>query len=133
MRAASTRREHLCSAQEVAEHHNSLLEQYGGTQLILRIDRIEPSKNIVRGFQAYDELLELHPENRKVATLMQIAARVLPFYYMVGFPVEVLTGHLNIADLLSGFAIQAAWTIIAIFLYRRLWRAGLRRYAAVGG
>jgi len=64
---------------------------------------------------------------------MQIAARVLPFYYMVGFPVEVLTGHLNIADLLSGLAIQAAWTIIAIFLYRRLWRAGLCRYAAVGG
>jgi ABC-2 type transport system permease protein len=65
--------------------------------------------------------------------LMQIAARVLPFYYMVGFPVEVVTGHLSTADLLSGFAIQAAWTIIAIFLYRRLWRAGLRRYAAVGG
>ena len=65
--------------------------------------------------------------------LMQIAARLLPFYYMVGFPVEVLTGHMSTADLLSGFAIQAAWTIVAIVLYRRLWRAGLRRYAAVGG
>ncbi len=30
----------------------------------MRIDRIEPSKNIVRGFQAFDELLELHPEHR---------------------------------------------------------------------
>jgi trehalose 6-phosphate synthase len=33
-------------------------------RLILRIDRIEPSKNIIRGFIAFEELLELHPEHR---------------------------------------------------------------------
>ena len=49
---------------EVAENHSALLEQYGGRLLILRIDRIEPSKNIVRGFRAFDELLELYPEHR---------------------------------------------------------------------
>jgi trehalose 6-phosphate synthase len=32
-------------------------------QLIIRIDRIEPSKNIIRGFQAYEEMLEIHPEH----------------------------------------------------------------------
>jgi trehalose 6-phosphate synthase len=31
-------------------------------QLIVRVDRIEPTKNIIRGFQAYEELLELYPE-----------------------------------------------------------------------
>jgi trehalose 6-phosphate synthase len=55
---------HLAESEEVAEHHKSLLEQYGGNPLIVRIDRIEPSKNIVRGFQAFNELLELHPEHR---------------------------------------------------------------------
>jgi trehalose 6-phosphate synthase len=54
----------LSESPEVAEQRNSLLEQYGGRLLILRIDRIEPSKNIVRGFLAFDELLELHPEYR---------------------------------------------------------------------
>jgi trehalose 6-phosphate synthase len=54
----------LAESEEVAEHHKSLLEQYGGNPLIVRIDRIEPSKNIVRGFQAFDEMLELHPEHR---------------------------------------------------------------------
>ncbi len=54
----------LALSEEVAEHHKSFLEQYGGSPLILRIDRIEPSKNIVRGFQAFDELLELYPEHR---------------------------------------------------------------------
>ena len=55
---------HLAESEEVAEHHKSFLEQYGGNPLILRIDRIEPSKNIVRGFQAFNEMLELYPEHR---------------------------------------------------------------------
>ncbi len=54
----------FAESQEVEENRKSLLEQYGGRLLILRIDRIEPSKNIVRGFQAFDELLDLHPEYR---------------------------------------------------------------------
>jgi trehalose 6-phosphate synthase len=33
-----------------------------GEQTIMRVDRIEPTKNILRGFQAYDHLLENHPE-----------------------------------------------------------------------
>ncbi len=31
-------------------------------QLVLRVDRIDPSKNIVRGFEAFALLLERHPE-----------------------------------------------------------------------
>ncbi len=33
-------------------------------QLIVRVDRTDPSKNIVRGFKAYELLLEEHPELR---------------------------------------------------------------------
>ncbi len=33
-----------------------------GQQLIVRVDRIEPTKNIVRGFEAYGRLLAEHPE-----------------------------------------------------------------------
>src|SRR5436305_4750977 len=33
-----------------------------GQQTIMRVDRIEPTKNIVRGFQAYARLLDEHPE-----------------------------------------------------------------------
>jgi trehalose 6-phosphate synthase len=54
----------LSETDEVSDYRNQLLEQYANQQVILRIDRIEPSKNIVRGFQAFDELLELHPEHR---------------------------------------------------------------------
>ncbi len=60
-------------------------------------------------------------------------AVVLPFRYMVGFPVEVLTGQLSGQGLLTGFVAQGAWLLVALSLYAGLWRAGLRRYSAVGG
>jgi trehalose 6-phosphate synthase len=36
----------------------------GDLAVIGRVDRMELTKNLVRGFQAYDELLEAHPEHR---------------------------------------------------------------------
>jgi len=54
----------LAKSAEVESQHKQLLETYGDQQIILRIDRIEPSKNIVRGFKAFDEMLVLHPEHR---------------------------------------------------------------------
>jgi ABC-2 type transport system permease protein len=65
--------------------------------------------------------------------LMRQAAVVLPFRYMVGFPVEVLTGQLDTAGLWIGFAFQAGWLFVALALFVALWRAGVRRYSAVGG
>lgn len=49
---------------EVGIYRTEIEEIVRDLQLILRVDRIEPSKNIVRGFQAFEELLELHPEHR---------------------------------------------------------------------
>jgi ABC-2 type transport system permease protein len=64
---------------------------------------------------------------------LQSLAVILPFRYMVGFPVEVLTGQVSGLDLLTGFALQSAWLLVALALSAKLWQAGLRRYAAVGG
>lgn len=49
---------------EVAAYQPEIRNIAGDEQLIVRIDRVEPSKNIVRGFQAFGEMLELHPEHR---------------------------------------------------------------------
>ena len=51
-------------SEEVAEYRQEL-QNTRGECLIVRIDRIEPSKNIIRGFQAFEELLELYPEHRE--------------------------------------------------------------------
>ncbi len=49
---------------DVAGRRAGLLERLAGRRLMLRIDRTELSKNIVRGLHAYRELLERHPEWR---------------------------------------------------------------------
>lgn len=64
---------------------------------------------------------------------LQVLAVLLPFRYMIGFPVEVLTGHLSSAALVSGFAMQLGWLLLTVALYRMMWRLGVRRYTAVGG
>ena len=48
---------------EVTRFRAEIEELLDERQLILRIERIEPSKNIVRGFQAFEEMLTLHPEH----------------------------------------------------------------------
>lgn len=54
----------LAETPAVAEHRSALQQIVDGQRLIVRIDRIEPSKNIIRGFQAFEEMLEIHPEHR---------------------------------------------------------------------
>lgn len=64
---------------------------------------------------------------------LQVLAKVLPFRYMMGFPVEMLAGHLSTSDLITGLIFQCSWLVAAIVLYTLLWRNGVRRYTAVGG
>lgn len=57
----------------------------------------------------------------------------LPFRFMLSAPVELLTQpqpHRQLAVLLGG---QLAWTAILLALALTLWRAGVRRFEAVGG
>ncbi len=54
----------FAETEEVNSYREQLLQSHGNWQIILRIDRVEPSKNIVRGFQAFGEMLELYPEHR---------------------------------------------------------------------
>jgi len=54
----------LAASQEVAEYVAEIESFVEGRRLILRVDRIEPSKNIVRGFRAFGDMLEHHPEHR---------------------------------------------------------------------
>ncbi|HEY2214131.1 MAG TPA: trehalose-6-phosphate synthase [Acidimicrobiales bacterium] len=43
----------------------ALRVEAAGRKILLRVDRVEPSKNIVRGMLAYEELLLAHPEWRE--------------------------------------------------------------------
>jgi trehalose 6-phosphate synthase len=56
--------EQLAGSPQVDEYRAEIMESIIDQKLILRIDRVEPSKNIIRGFLAYEEMLELYPQHR---------------------------------------------------------------------
>lgn len=53
----------------------ALDERFGDRKLIVRVDRFELSKNVLRGFLAFDDLLRQYPEHRGRVTFF---ARVYP-------------------------------------------------------
>ncbi len=59
-------------------------------------------------------------------------AEWLPFYRMLGFPVELLLGRLSPAQAMTGFAAQIAWLALALLLLNITWARGVRQYSAVG-
>jgi ABC-2 type transport system permease protein len=63
---------------------------------------------------------------------IRVAAEVLPFRWMIGFPVELLLGRLTPGEALTGLAAQAAWLGISLVLLRTVWHAGVKVYSAVG-
>ena len=54
------------AGKQAAERIRPLL----GKQTILRVDRIDPSKNIIQGFYAYQHLLATHPELHEKVTFL---------------------------------------------------------------
>lgn len=81
----------------LAEGH-ALDAVIGDRQAIVRVDRIDPSKNIVRGFLAYDLLLERHPEWRRRVVFLALlypSREALPEYLAYRQEVEHAVERVN--------------------------------------
>jgi len=63
---------------------------------------------------------------------IEVAASILPFRWMISFPVEVVLGRAGPADVAAGLAAQVIWIVVAVAILRVVWAAGTRRYSAVG-
>ncbi len=80
------------------EQRAQLTELVGDRKLLVRVDRIELSKNILRGFHAFDELLTSHPEWRERAVfcaLLYASRQGLPEYLAYRQEVEGLVDRIN--------------------------------------
>ncbi|MBA2327635.1 MAG: trehalose-6-phosphate synthase [Actinobacteria bacterium] len=83
---------------EAAVAARTLEEQVGDRSLIVRTDRVEPSKNIVRGFLAYDLMLSEHPEWQERVTfvaLVYASREGLPEYLAYRQEVEQAAARVN--------------------------------------
>lgn len=70
--------------------------------------------------------LELFPQP------IQVISDLLPFRWMLAFPVELVLGRLTPTQTLVGIGAQIAWTLVGLGLARLVYRFGIRRYAAFG-
>jgi trehalose 6-phosphate synthase len=81
-----------------AQAVNALDDAIGDRRLLVRVDRIELSKNVLRGFHAFDELLTRHPEWRErvvFAAYLYPSREGLPEYLSYRQEVEGLARLLN--------------------------------------
>jgi trehalose 6-phosphate synthase len=67
-------------------------------KIILRVDRVEPTKNIIRGFQAYENLLQSHPELHECVTFLALltpSREGLAAYNAYESQVKEMIAHIN--------------------------------------
>ncbi len=60
-------------------------------------------------------------------------AEVLPFRFMLSAPIELMTRSLSSSEILNLLAGQLAWAVAMLLLALWTFRAGVRRFEAVGG
>ncbi|XOV87434.1 MAG: ABC transporter permease [Pseudomonadota bacterium] len=64
---------------------------------------------------------------------LQDTAQILPFYYVIAFPVEIINGNITGQAIVDGILMLCGWLVITFFLMRLVWRRAIRTFSAVGG
>jgi len=91
----------------------NLRNSVGDRQVILRVDRVEPSKNNLRGFQAYRALLERYPEHRGK---VQMLALLVPSRMEVGEYQDYLGEIMTVAGIINAEFSDSIWEPVRIIL-----------------
>ena len=89
--------EEAASSEGVARHETEILRRRR-RHLILRVDRADLSKNVLRGFTAFDIFLEQHPEFREEVTFiahLQPSRQDVPEYVEYLEKIEALVAVIN--------------------------------------
>ncbi|HEX6508045.1 MAG TPA: ABC-2 family transporter protein [Chloroflexota bacterium] len=63
---------------------------------------------------------------------IRIVASILPFRWIISFPVELLLGRVTLSGAIQGFAAQGLWIGVMFLAFAGMWRTGIARYSAVG-
>jgi trehalose 6-phosphate synthase len=86
---------------EVARRRKELtarLERAGRPRLIVRVDRLEPSKNVLRGFLAFEALLKRRPDLRKrvrFLAIQSVSRENVPEYARYAAAVREVVARVN--------------------------------------
>lgn len=64
--------------------------------------------------------------------IVQKIAWVLPFHLFKYFPIQIVLGRISPAEIAAGYIQGVAWLIVALLLFRWIWKRGLKQFSAVG-
>jgi trehalose 6-phosphate synthase len=103
--------EMLANEPQTLSLKTQMIDFIGDRKLILRVDRIEPSKNILRGLEAYRTLLETHPEHRGK---IQMMALLVPSRMEVGEYQDYLREIMSEAGMINAKYNTSYWEPVRI-------------------
>lgn len=63
---------------------------------------------------------------------LKLILNILPFSYMVYYPVLGFLGKLDVTSELLIICVQTIWVVLFLLLYKVLWHAGRKKFMAVG-
>ncbi len=121
----------LTEGKEARDMYETMKREYSTRRLLVGIDRLDYSKGLPNRVRAFRDLLAHHPENRRSATLIQIASptrEAVDAYADIRRELESLCGAVN------GDYGELDWMPVR-YIHRNLARKrlpGLCRAAAVG-
>ncbi len=116
---------------EARETLQSMRETYAARRLLIGVDRLDYSKGLPQRIRAFRRLLEAYPENRRRATLIQVAA---PSREEVGAYADIRRELEGLCGAINGDFGELDWMPVR-FIHRTVARKrlpGLYRAAAVG-
>lgn len=103
----------LANDDETQQHIEAIQNFTGNRKLIVRIDRVEPSKNIIRGLEAYQALLEQHPEHHGK---VQMLALLVPSRMEVNEYQNYLQDIMALAGMMNAEYGDGSWEPVRILL-----------------
>jgi trehalose 6-phosphate synthase len=116
----------VCRSEECLIARASI-EAAAGEKTIVRVDRLDPSKNILRGFQAFDHLLQRRPDLRGRVNFL---AFLVPSRQGIPEYDEYARAVFRLVDSINQQFGTAAWTPVTVFHEQNRPQAiaGLTRY-----
>jgi ABC-2 type transport system permease protein len=63
----------------------------------------------------------------------QIFFGLLPFQYVIYFPLNIICGRLSSSEIINGVVAQTIWILILYVISKITWKLGMKKYIAAGG
>ena len=110
----------IAESEQVTNYREEIERTAESYSLIVRVDRIDPSKNIKRGFQAFEEMLNLHPEHRGK---VQFLAILVPSRLEVSEYQETLDELMTVVGRVNAVFSEEDWEPIRVIINENYPRA----------